>query len=41
LDEFDGIVRKDVLVGGASGVHITKTVLTTPPLLVVREGELV
>jgi hypothetical protein len=40
LDEFDGIVRRDVLVG-ASGVHVMKTVLTTPPLLVVREGELV
>jgi hypothetical protein len=40
LDEFDDIVKKDVLVG-ASGVHVTKTVLTTPRLLVVREGELV
>ena len=40
LDEFDGIVRKDVLEG-ASGVHVAKTVLTMPPLLVVREGELV
>jgi hypothetical protein len=40
LDEFDDIVKKDVLVG-ASGVHVTKTVLTMPRLLVVREGELV
>jgi hypothetical protein len=40
LGEFNGIVRNDVLVG-ASVVHDTKTVLTTPPLLVVREGEIV
>jgi hypothetical protein len=40
LVEFDGIVRKDVLEG-TFGVHVMKMVLTTPPLLVVREGELV